>query len=86
MQKIESNRKTELEFNKAIAILVMVGINLVSQITPYLVPVVCFVLYPTVMGKPLVSSVAFTCLSLLKLLNFPFAMLPSSLTTLTQFK
>ena len=86
MNKIEENRKTELQFNKAIAILVMVGINLVSQITPYLVPVACFTLYPRVMGKPLTSSVAFTCLSLFKLLNFPFAMLPSSLTTVSQFR
>ena len=84
--KINECQSRELRFNKQISLVVLFGINLIAQITPYLVPVLCFSLYPAVMKKPLTSSVAFTSLSLFKLLNFPFAMLPSSLTTLSQFK
>lgn len=83
---IEENRARELRLNKQICLVVMLGINLIALVIPYLVPVVCFALYPTVSGQPLTASVAFTSLSLFKLLNFPFAMLPSSLTTLSQFK
>lgn len=86
LSKIEENRARELRLNKQICLVVMLGINLIALVIPYLVPVVCFALYPTVSGQALTASVAFTSLSLFKLLNFPFAMLPSSLTTLSQFK
>ena len=85
-EKVNQSREIELSFNRKIGMLVLFGINLIAQLIPYLVPLACFSLYPSVMGKPLTSSVAFTSLSLFKLLNFPFAMLPSSLTTIIQFR
>ena len=84
--KIEDIRKKELHYHKNMTYLMNSGIDLFMTLIPQLVPLACFSLYPSVMGKPLTSSVAFTSLSLFKLLNFPFAMLPSSLTTIIQFR
>ena len=47
---------------------------------------VCFALYAPVTGKTLSPTVVFTSLSLFKLLDFPFAMLPSSLASVVQFR
>ena len=63
-----------------------IGVECIVALVPQIVPLVCFSLYPSVMGKPLDSSTAFTSLSLFKLMQMPFAMMPMCMMQLVQFK
>ena len=76
---ILSLRATELKLLQKV-------VDVLAAVTPSFTAVLCFSLFPRVAGKPLSATVAFTSLSLLKLLDFPFAMLPASLASLAQFK
>ena len=82
---INSHRSMEIALLRKLAWVVTAGVDVVSTITPSLVPVVCFSLYTPVTGLPLTPSTVFTSLSLFKLLNFPFSMIPYSLNCLSQF-
>ena len=62
------------------------GIDMLMTLIPQLVPLACFSLYPSVMGKPLTSSVAFTSITLFNILQMPFAMMPMCMMLLVQFK
>ena len=84
-QLINTHRTMEISLLRKLAWVVTAGVDVVSTITPSLVPVLCFSLYTPVTGLALTPSTVFTSLSLFKLLNFPFAMIPSSLSCLSQF-
>ena len=84
--KVSDIRDVELNLHKKIAYLMYTGIDLLMTIVPQLVPLACFSLYPSVMGKPLTSSVAFTSISLFSILQMPFAMMPMCMMLLVQFK
>ena len=84
--KIHDLRQVELKNTEKMAWIMSVGIDCMMTTIPNIVPLVCFSLYPSVMGKPLDSSTAFTSLSLFKLMQMPFAMLPMCMMQLVQFK
>ena len=82
---INTHRSMEIALLRKLAWVVTAGVDVASTITPSLVPVICFSLYTPVTGLALTPSTVFTSLSLFKLLNFPFAMIPYSLNCLSQF-
>ena len=84
--KVHDLRKVELKNTEKMAWIMSVGIDCMMSTIPNIVPLVCFSLYPSVMGKPLTSSVAFTSLSLFIILQMPFAMLPMIAFMFVQFK
>ena len=84
--KVSDIRDVELNLHKKIAYLMYTGVDLLMTIVPQLVPLACFSLYPSVMGKPLTSSVAFTSITLFNILQMPFAMMPMCMMLLVQFK
>ena len=84
--KVSDIRDVELNLHKKIAYLMYTGIDLLMTIVPQLVPLACFSLYPSVMGKSLTSSVAFTSITLFNILQMPFAMMPMCMMLLVQFK
>ena len=84
--KVSDIRDVELNLHKKIAYLMYTGIDLLITLVPQLVPLACFSLYPSVMGKPLTSSVAFTSISLFSILQMPFDMMPFCMMLLVQFK
>ena len=84
--KIDDLRNVELKYITQMTYLMNSGIDLLITLVPQLVPLACFSLYPSVMGKPLTSSVAFTSISLFSILQMPFAMMPMCMMLLVQFK
>ena len=84
-QKIMDIRKLELKYHKQMTYLMNSGIDLFMTLIPQIVPLACFTLYPSIMKKPLTSSVAFTSISLFGILQMPFAMMPMCLMLLVQF-
>ena len=84
--KVHDIRQVELRLHKKMTWLMNFGIDCLMTIVPNIVPLVCFSLYPSVMGKPLTSSVAFTSLSLFIILRMPFAMMPFVMMLLVEFK
>ena len=84
--KIGDIRNVELKYLTKMIYLMNSGIDLLMTLVPQLVPLACFSLYPSVMGKPLTSSVAFTSISLFNILQMPFAMMPMCMMLLVQFK
>ena len=84
--KIHDLRKVELKNTEKMAWIMSVGIDCMMSTIPNIVPLVCFSMYPSVMGKPLTSSVAFTSLSLFIILRMPFAMMPFCMMLLVEFK
>ena len=84
--KVHDIRQTELNLHKKMTWLMNFGIDALMTIVPNIVPLVCFSLYPSVMGKPLTSSVAFTSFTLFNMLQVPFAMLPMIAFMFVQFK
>ena len=84
--KIDDLRNVELKYITQMTYLMNNGIDLLITLVPQLVPLACFSLYPSVMGKPLTSSVAFTSISLFSILQMPFAMMPMCMMLLVQFK
>ena len=84
--KVHDIRQVELKNTEKMAWIMSVGIDCMMSTIPNIVPLVCFSLYPSVMGKPLTSSVVFTSLSLFIILRMPFAMLPMIAFMFVQFK
>ena len=84
--KVHDLRKVELKNTEKMAWIMSVGIDCMMSTIPQIVSLVCFSLYPSVMGKPLTSSVAFTSLSLFIILRMPFAMMPFVMMLLVEFK
>ena len=84
--KIHDLRKEELKNHSKMSWLMTVGIDCMMGLIPNVVPLVCFALYPSMMGKPLTSSVAFTSFTLFNMLQMPFAMLPMVAVMFVQFK
>ena len=84
--KIHDIRKVELKQHAKLAWIMGIGVECIVALVPQIVPLVCFSLYPSVMGKPLTSSVAFTSLSLFIILRMPFAMMPFVMMLLVEFK
>ncbi len=84
--KVHDIRQVELRLHKKMTWLMNFGIDCLMTIVPNIVPLVCFSLYPSVMGKPLTSSVAFTSFTLFNMLQMPFAMLPMIAFMFVQFK
>ena len=84
--KVHDIRQVELKSTEKMAWIMSVGIDCMMSTIPNIVPLVCFSLYPSVMGKPLTSSVAFTSLSLFIILRMPFAMMPFVMMLLVEFK
>ena len=84
--KIDDLRNVELKYITQMTYLMNNGIDLLITLVPQLVPLACFSLYPSVMGKPLTSSVAFTSISLFSILQMPFDMMPMCMMLLVQFK
>ena len=74
--KIDDLRNVELKYITQMTYLMNSGIDLLITLVPQLVPLACFSLYPSVMGKPLTSSVAFTSISLFSIHQMPFDMMP----------
>ena len=62
--KIMDIRNKELHYHRNMSYVMGIGVEALMSLIPQIVPLVCFSLYPTVMKKPLTSSVAFTSLSL----------------------
>ena len=79
-------RKVELKQHAKLAWIMGIGVECIVALVPQIVPLVCFSLYPSVMGKPLTSSVAFTSFTLFNMLQMPFAMLPMIAFMFVQFK
>ena len=84
--KISDIRNVELKLHTKMTYLMNSGIDMLMTLIPQLVPLACFSLYPSVEGKPLTSSVAFTSISLVSILQMPFAMMPMCMMLLVQFK
>ena len=84
--KIDDLRNVELKYITQMTYLMNSGIDLLITLVPQLVPLACFSLYPSVMSKPLTSSVAFTSISLFSILQMPFDMMPMCMMLLVQFK
>ena len=84
--KIHDLRKMELKYAKKMTWIMSAGVECIMGLIPNIVPLVCFSLYPSVMKKPLTSSVAFTSISLFSMLQMPFAMMPMCMMLLVQYK
>ena len=84
--KVHDIRKVELKQHAKLAWIMGIGVECIVALVPQIVPLVCFSLYPSVMGKPLTSSVAFTSFTLFNMLQMPFAMLPMIAFMFVQFK
>ena len=84
--KVHDLRKVELKNTEKMAWIMSAGVECMMGLIPNIVPLVCFSLYPSVMGKPLTSSVAFTSFTLFNMLQMPFAMLPMIAFMFVQFK
>ena len=84
--KLDDLRIVELKYITQMTYLMNSGIDMLITLVPQLVPLACFSLYPSVMGKPLTSSVAFTSISLFSILQMPFDMMPMCMMLLVQFK
>ena len=84
--KISDIRNVELKLHTKMTYLMNSGIDMLMTLIPQLVPLACFSLYPSVEGKPLTSSVAFTSISLFSILQMPFAMMPMCMMLFVQFK
>ena len=84
--KIDEIRNAELKLHTKMTYLMNSGIDMLMTLIPQLVPLACFSLYPSVMGKPLTSSVAFTSISLFNILQMPFDMMPMCMMLFVQFK
>ena len=84
--KIHDIRKVELKNHAKMGWIMTAGVECMMGLIPNIVPLVCFSLYPTMMGKPLTSSVAFTSFTLFNMLQMPFAMLPMVAVMFVQFK
>ena len=83
--KLHDIRHKELGYHKQMTWMMNLGLDCLLTLVPNIVPMVCFALYPSVMGQPLTSSNAFTSLSLFKIMQMPFAMLPMVLMILVEF-
>ena len=83
--KIHDIRKVELKNHAKMGWIMTAGVECMMGLIPNIVPLVCFSLYPTMMGKPLTSSVAFTSISLFSILQMPFAMMPMCMMLLVQY-
>ena len=84
--KIREVRAQELKLVTKMAWIMAAGFDCVTALVPCIVPLVCFSLYPSVLGKPLSSSVAFYLLSLFKMLQTPFTMFPVVMSNAVQFR
>ena len=84
--KVHDLRQVELKQHAKLAWIMGIGVECMMSAIPQIVPLVCFSLYPSVMGKPLTSSVAFTSVSLFHILQMPFAMMPMCMMLLVQYK
>lgn len=84
--KVHDLRTVELKNTEKMAWIMSAGVECMMGLIPNVVPLVCFSLYPSVMGKPLTSSVAFTSFTLFNMLQMPFAMLPMIAFMFVQFK
>ena len=84
--KVHDLRKVELKNTEKMAWIMSAGVECMMGLIPNLVPLVCFSLYPSVMGKPLDSSIAFISLSFFIILRMPFAMMPMIVFMFVQFK
>ena len=83
--KIHDIRHQELKYHQQMTWLMNLGLDCLLTLVPNIVPMVCFALYPSVMGERLTSSNAFTSLSLFKMLQMPFAMLPMVMMIFVEF-
>ena len=83
--KIHDIRKFELKQHAKMGYLMATGIDCLMSTMPSIVPLVCFAIYPSVMGEPLKASTAYTSLSLFRMLQMPFAMMPMCMMLLVQF-
>ena len=86
LEKIREVRAKELKLVAQMAWIMAAGFDCVTALVPCIVPLVCFSLYPSVMKKPLSSSVAFYLLSLFKMLQTPFTMFPVVMSNAVQFR
>ena len=84
--KVHDLRKVELKNTEKMGWIMSAGVESMMGLIPNIVPLVCFSLYPSMMGKPLTSSVAFTSISLFHMLQMPFAMMPMCMMLLVQYK
>ena len=73
--KVHGIRQEELKNTEKMAWIMSVGVDCMMSAIPNIVPLVCFSLYPSVMGKPLTSSVAFTSVSLFHILQMPLSLI-----------
>ena len=62
--KIMDIRNKELHYHRNMGFVMGIGVEALMSLIPQIVPLVCFSIYPSVMKKPLTSSVAYTSLSL----------------------
>ena len=83
--KIHDIRHVELKQHAKMGYIMGTGIQALSSLIPNIVPLVSFALYPSVMGEPLKASTAYTSLSLFKILQMPFMMMPMCMMMLVQF-
>ena len=83
--KIHDIRKIELKKHANMGYLMGTGIDTFMTLIPNIVPLVCFALYPSVMNEPLKASTAYTSISLFKILQMPFAMMPMCMMLFVQF-
>ena len=84
--KIHDIRKIELKKHANMGYLMGTGIDTFMTLIPNIVPLVCFALYPSVMNEPLKASTAYTSISLFKILQMPFAMMPMCMMLFVQFR
>ena len=84
--KVYDIRHTELDYHKKMTWLMSLGIDTLLTLIPNIVPLVCFALYPTVVGKPLDPSTAYASFSYFKILQVPFMMLPMVAFVFVQFR
>ena len=85
-EKIRGVRAKELRLVTKMSWIMAGGFDCVTALMPCIVPLVCFSLYPSVLNKPLSSSVAFYLLSLFKMLQTPFTMFPVVMSNAVQFR
>ncbi|KAK8811416.1 hypothetical protein WA158_003150 [Blastocystis sp. Blastoise] len=83
--KVDEIREKELVQVRNMHWLMTIGIEIILQIVPYMVPFVIFAMYPSSMGQALTPSTIFTLLSLFEILRVPFMMLPMCIMMLIQF-
>ena len=62
--KIMDIRNKELHYHRNMGFVMGIGVEALMSLIPQIVPLVCFSIYPSVMKKPLTSSVAYTSFSL----------------------